>query len=151
MLQSVPAGYAQQPDGVGDTGPSDLNKAVHDDGNSDARQVLTADGFVAGYQRFWARNANDQIMDFVYQFDRPQGALSYMARSENEASTAGARAIAVNGVPGAYAYAIAGNQGPVVVILLPRAGYLAQIVIHGADATVVLGNQLAQEQYQLLG
>src|ERR671924_63589 len=52
---AVPEGYILQPDQVGDTGPSDLEKAVRDDGEDDAREVLTRTRFVRGYQRMWSR------------------------------------------------------------------------------------------------
>lgn len=151
LLQSVPPGYSQQPDRVGDTGPSDLAKAARDDGSSNARQVLVSDGFVAGYQRLWAKDSNAQIIDYVYQFSRPQGALSYMARTEGQAAGVGARSFAVSGVPGAYGFVVATSEGSAVVVFMTRGGYLAQVVIHGPDATSALLTQLAQEQYQLLG
>ena len=44
MIATVP-GHSLQPDSVGDTGPSDLNKAADDDGEPGARAVLVKDGF----------------------------------------------------------------------------------------------------------
>ena len=68
LVTDVPPGYLRQVDSVGDTGPSDLEKAVRDDGEPDARSVLVADGFVAGYQRLWAKGDDAKIIDFVYEF-----------------------------------------------------------------------------------
>src|SRR5438132_12335493 len=48
LIADLPAGYIQQPDTVGDTGPSDLAKAARDDGKPDAAGALTADRFLAG-------------------------------------------------------------------------------------------------------
>ena len=149
LLRVLPAGYVQQPDSVGDTGPSDLDKAVRDDGSADARQALTSDGFVAGYQRLWQKGASDQIIDFVYQFASQGGAATYLSRTEG-GSPAGARPFAVPSVPGAQGFAISNSQGAAVVVFLVRGHYLAQVIVHGADATPALATSLAQQQYRLL-
>jgi hypothetical protein len=80
IITAVPAGYTIQPNEVGDTGPSDLAKAVRDDGGNDARSVLTKDGFVRGYQRLWNKTDNDQVIAFLYQFNDHAGALDYAQR-----------------------------------------------------------------------
>ncbi|MCA1845926.1 MAG: hypothetical protein LC792_22600, partial [Actinobacteria bacterium] len=77
---SVPDGYMLQPDSVGDTGPSDLDKAVADDGEADSRDVLTRTHFVRGYQRMWARSEDDQIISYVYQFADHGGAVDFTNR-----------------------------------------------------------------------
>ncbi len=75
---SVPDGYERTPDNVGDTGPSDFEKAVRDDGAADARDVLTRTRFVRGYQRMWAgAGEDDEIVAYVYQFADTAGALEY--------------------------------------------------------------------------
>jgi hypothetical protein len=77
---SVPEGYILQPDEVGDTGPSDLEKAIRDDGEDDAREVLTRTRFVRGYQRMWSRSEDDEIIAYVYQFADNAGAVEYTNR-----------------------------------------------------------------------
>src|SRR5687768_7539691 len=77
---SVPDGYMLQPDEMGDTGPSDLEKAVRDDGEDDARDVLTRTRFVRGYQRMWSRSEDDEIIAYVYQFADHAGAVEYTNR-----------------------------------------------------------------------
>ncbi|MGH9206022.1 MAG: hypothetical protein ACRD1G_05625, partial [Acidimicrobiales bacterium] len=79
----LPSGLSIAPDQVGDTGPSNLAKAVHDDVGPNARAVLTQDQFVAGYQRMWRdspSNQATQVVDFLYQFSGSGGALSYQQR-----------------------------------------------------------------------
>src|SRR5437870_871881 len=46
IITKVPAGFVLQPDNVDDTGPSDLAKAIRDDGSPDAGKILRAEGFV---------------------------------------------------------------------------------------------------------
>ncbi|HYH49294.1 MAG TPA: hypothetical protein VEG38_07075, partial [Acidimicrobiia bacterium] len=62
LLTTVPAEYKIQPNDVGDTGPSDLEKAVRDDGGDDARAVLTRNGFVRGYQRYWSKSDDEEVV-----------------------------------------------------------------------------------------
>lgn len=73
-------GFAQQPDEVGDTGPSDLAKAVRDDGQPDAEPTLQGDGFRAGYQRLWLNDADEELVLFVYEFCKPDGTRRYAGR-----------------------------------------------------------------------
>ena len=51
--RSTRPAFAVQPDAAYDTGPSDLAKAIRDDGSPDAGKVLRAEKFVRGYQRIW--------------------------------------------------------------------------------------------------
>src|SRR5688500_10442983 len=76
---AVPDGFVRQPDSVGDTGPSDLEKAIRDDGGDDARDILTKSRFVRGYQRMWTRTG-DEIVSYVYQFADAAGAIEYTNR-----------------------------------------------------------------------
>lgn len=72
-------GYALQPDSVGDTGPSDLEKTVDDaGGDSDVRTALVEGGFIVGYQRYFVNAAQDRgIAVFAYQFGGPAGARAF--------------------------------------------------------------------------
>jgi hypothetical protein len=153
LISDVPAGWEQQPDDVGDTGPSDLEKAVRDDGAGDARQVLTADGFVAGYQRLWAKG-DGQIIDFLYQFDRSEGAVDHNARmaqlnSQPEAGVTEAP-FAVPGIPGATGSHLSGPGGTAAFVMFTRDGYAVQLRVNGPEATPELLTSLARQQYEKL-
>lgn len=81
LIAAVP-GYALQPNSVGDTGPSDLDKAVRDDGGPNARKELTSDHFVAGYQKlFLPPDKGRYVIFFVYQFADAAGATRYLQSS----------------------------------------------------------------------
>lgn len=149
---SVPEGYAVQADEVGDTGPSDLEKAIRDDGGDDARDVLTRTRFVRGYQRMWSRNEDDEIVAYVYQFADHAGALEYTTRV-----TAGADAPvdgmtisrfevpAINGAVGVTGYDAKFASSSVIFVTGP---YSVQMVVNGATPTGLeaLAVALAEEQ-----
>src|SRR5207253_2023084 len=104
LISAVPAGFKQEADNVGDTGPSNLEKAAADDGETDAKDVLTRDGFVAGYQRLWTSGAgqDNQIVDFLYQFKTAGGASDYLQRQVASAKSDGdTKEFTVDGIPGA--------------------------------------------------
>ena len=154
LTVAVPAGYVQQPDSVGDTGPSDLAKAARDDGQPDATQALTADGFVAGYQRLWQKGDN-QIVDFLYQFSAPSGAGAYLQRSladlaRGENGVTPSR-FAVGGVPGAAGFSesapASNGGGSAFVVVFAKGPYLAQVVVSGPDASAGAVTSLASQQY----
>ena len=149
LLQTLPAGYLMLVDNVDDTGPSDLDKAVRDDGAADARRVLTADGFVAGYQREWASGRSRSITEFVYQFATTTGATAYAHRAVP--LPPGAAAFAVPGVPVARGVCASMGDGPACLVRLTRGDYVGQIVVDGADASPALALSLAQQQFRLFG
>jgi hypothetical protein len=153
LLDSLPAGYQQAADNVGQTGPSDLNKAVSDDGQPDARQALTADGFVAGYQRLWT-SANNQIVDHLYQFTSPSGAAAYGQRQLASAASPSpgnqVTPFAVPSVPGAHGFTSTGTDGLADVVQFSKGPFLAQVVVHGPNASPQAATALAQEQYRRL-
>lgn len=155
LIQSVPTGYVQQADDVADTGPSDLDKAVRDELEPDARTALTAAGFVAGYQRYWADPKGGAIVEFVYQFRDETAATGYLERWVDGATdpTAGpTNPFIVPEVPGARGLSTSTSEGPAAIVLLSRGAYTAQVVVHGADAaTPELAMQLAKQQYDRLG
>jgi hypothetical protein len=74
IITRVPPGYVQQPFKVGDTGPSDLAKAVRDDGSPNAAQFLRTEGFARGFQQLWVDGQKRQIIVFLYQFKTSDGA-----------------------------------------------------------------------------
>lgn len=153
LLAELPAGYEQQPDNVGDTGPSDLEKAVRDDGQPDARQVLEDDGFVAGYQRLWTKDEEGTIVDFVYRFSRPEGATHYRDRTlESFEDEANVTELAVPGVPDAKGIRVVEDDEHTAVVFVTRGGFLGQVVVIGPEAaTDDVPVALARQQYDRLG
>jgi len=148
LISAVPAGYLRQPDSVGDTGPSDLEKAVRDDDSPDARQVLTRDGFLGGYQRLWKKGANE-LTNFVYQFSSPAGATDYVSRSIAEMRKDGSE-FPVAGIPGAKGFRHTGAEGTSVGVTFTRGGYATLVLVNGTDATPAFVTSLAQQQYAKL-
>ena len=152
LISTVLAGYKLEPDSVGDTGPSDLDKAVRDDGDADARAALTSAGFVAGYQRLWTKGDNE-IVDFVYEFKSNTGAESYRARTDKAATSDKSMtvtAFAVAGVPGAKGYSATDGKNTSAIVLFTRGGYAVQMDLNGTDATPANATQLAKAQYDKL-
>jgi hypothetical protein len=80
IITKVPAAFVEQPRDAYDTGPSDLAKAIRDDGAPDAGKALRAEGFVRGYQRIWIGPEHAQIIVFIYQFESSSGARQDFAR-----------------------------------------------------------------------
>lgn len=153
---SVPDGYVLQPDEVGDTGPSDLEKAVSDDGEEDARDVLTRTRFVRGYQRMWSRSEDDEIIAYVYQFADNAGAVEYTNRltADSGAQTEGVTiekftvpsingSIGVNGSDPSFATS---------TVTFVKGPYSVQMVVNASSPTGLqsLVTALAEEQYSRL-
>jgi hypothetical protein len=153
---NVPSGYTRQPDSVDDTGPSDLDKAVADDGEDDARDVLTRDRFVRGYQREWARSENDQIVSYVYQFADNAGAVDYTKRvtADAGAQTAGVSitTFTVPGIAGAIGVNGSDPSFATATVTFVKGPYSAQVVVNGTSAAGLqsLVTSLAEEQYSRL-
>ena len=135
LLTTVPAGYTVQPNEVGDTGPSDLEKAVKDDGNGDARATLTKDGFVRGYQRLWSKSDDEQVIAFLYQFNDHAGALDYAKRTTADMAKGEAgitlTPFAVPGIDGAVG--MTGHDATFAssIVLFAKGPYIAQLVVNG--------------------
>ena len=139
LITAVPAGYAVQPNNVGDTGPSDLAKAVRDDGSADARAVLTRDGFVRGYQRLWSKSDNEQIIGFLYQFNDHTGAVDYGKRTVADLAK-GDKNVTVTpfDVPGIDGASGATGHDPTFsssVVVFAKGPYLVQLVVNGPTPT----------------
>jgi hypothetical protein len=153
---TVPDGYARQPDSVDDTGPSDLEKAVSDDGGDDARDVLTRDHFVRGYQREWAHSDDDQIVSYVYQFADNAGAVDYTNRVTADAGalTAGVSIsrFDVAGIAGAVGVNGSDPNFATSSVTFVKGPYSVQVVVNGASPTGLqaIVTSLAEEQYSRL-
>ena len=147
---TVPDGWTVQPDSVGDTGPSDLEKAVSDDGGDDARDVLTRDRFVRGYQRMWSRG-NDEIISYVYQFADHAGAADYTTRltGDTGGNSSGFSVPAIAGAVG-----VNGADPPFATssVTFVKGPYSVQLVVNAAspDELQALASALAEEQFARL-
>jgi hypothetical protein len=155
MFAGLPAGYVLQPDNVGDTGPSDLEKAVRDDGDDDARQALTDAGFIAGFQKLWVQGDNE-IVGFLYRFRDPLGAQLYFKRTVQGLASdppKNVHPINVPGVPGVVGFGGSDTDGVASVVAFARGPYTAQLIVDGPltgppDEAIIVG--LAQEQFNKL-
>ena len=152
---AVPDGYVRQPDAVGDTGPSDLEKAISDDGADDARDVLTRARFVRGYQRMWTRGG-DEIVSYVYQFADTAGAVEYTNRlnSDSLAPTEGV-SISPFDVPDISGALGVNTSDPTLAsssVTFVKGPYSVQLVVSGSTPTGLegLATALAEEQHSRL-
>jgi hypothetical protein len=149
---SVPDGYMLQPDSVGDTGPSDLDKAVADDGEADARDVLTRTHFVRGYQRMWARSEDDQIVSYVYQFADHGGAVEFTNRLTADAGAGGpgvtASTFPVPALDGAVGVNSSDASSATSSVTFVKGPYSVQLVVNGSTPTGLqsFATALAEEQ-----
>ena len=138
LVKAVPAGFTQQADSVGDTGPSDLAKAVKDDGDPGAQAALVQDGFLRGYQRLWATAGGKQeIVVFLYEFHSPTGAMAYGQRmvAASKANKPVPSAFAVTAIPGAVGLIGGDSSGTTAQIVFAQRNFLVGVVINGDSAT----------------
>jgi len=153
---SVPDGYVLQPDNVGDTGPSDLEKAAHDDGGDDAHDVLTRDGFLRGYQRMWSRSDTDEILVYVYQFGDTAGAAEYTNRLTADATSADPGVTVTTFTDPAISGAVGVNTSDPTFasssVTFVKGPYSVQVVVNGKTLPGLqpLATALADEQYSRL-
>ncbi|HYT38768.1 MAG TPA: hypothetical protein VEN99_04615 [Acidimicrobiia bacterium] len=149
---TVPDGYVRQPDNVDDTGPSDLDKAVSDDGGNDARDIFTRDHFVRGYQREWVRDGGkDEIVSYVYQFADNAGAVDYTNRVAADAG-APAGQFTVPDIAGAVGVNGSDPNFATSSVTFVKGPYSVQVVVNGAspDGLSALVTSVAEEQYSRL-
>jgi hypothetical protein len=140
LITDPPTGYVQQDDSVGDTGPSDLKKAVHDDGGDDAKKALIAEGFVRGYQRLWqTASGDDQVVVFIYQYATVAGAKAGYTRGAGlVAGSGGVKPFTPAGLPAGASTGVSGTQQGVTIAIADVAVgvYLVQVDVNGsADET----------------
>ena len=158
LITNPHAGYRQQPDSVGDTGPSDLAKAIRDDGEPDARQALLSERFVRGYQRMWATASGaDQVVVFLYQFATDAGATASYSRWTSLQSPAGANAtiFTPTGLPRGHSVGLSGEaSGRAGAIVLFASGIFAvQVDVTSSSSehvTAMLANAIAVTQLRRL-
>ena len=157
MPTHAPSGFVLQPDSVGDTGPSDLAKAVRDESSKNARQLLTRDGFSAGFQRLWQSPSGDaQNILFLYKFRTAAGASAFerqKATTLPDARTGPRPApFAVSGIPGATGFTLHDRAGSAAVIVFSKGVYSVMAVANSKSAVDLAGDvtALAQAQNSLL-
>jgi hypothetical protein len=145
-------GFDLEPDDVGDTGPSDLAKAISDDEQPDAAAVMQELGFRRGYQRYWTNSAGGGLVVFVYEFCDGLGAVGYGNRVFDfvdgltpfeVVGATGARGISGtrDGALVAYASRVAGPTLVLTVASGPEGTVLLREV--QSRATALLADQIA--------
>lgn len=156
IIDVVPQGFALVPDDDGETGPTDLVKAVADQGGgADVREFFVANRFSVGYQRMWSNPIQDQLLLFLYQFESGQGAQAQLDVIESSIRSNAGRTPLRSfspGVPGSVGIENADPAGPVVAVLFSKGPYWVMMRLSGPD-TALLRTQLtnmAQEQYDRL-
>jgi hypothetical protein len=136
LVSVAPAGFTLQPDDVGDTGPSDLAKAVRDDGSPGVEQTLRKEGFVRGYQRLWVGPGEAEIIVFVYQFETAAGAEANFQRAKPGLLTdapPGAKPVDESGLPVGHTASIAGSTADLsaATVIFATGIFNVQIVTNG--------------------
>jgi hypothetical protein len=150
LIPNAPSGYVQQPDNVGNTGPSDLIKAAQDDGRPDATDVLSADGFDGGYQRLWEDSSQTDLIVYIYSFTDSTGAAKYGQRAAmaltSQLNGVVIHPFTVSGVPGATGVYGTSSGSPIAAVVFQKDNYLFQIAMQGPNATVSATTTVFQEQ-----
>ena len=150
LIADVPPGYRLAAEGLGDAGPIDLEKAIREDGDPDAREALTEAGFDTGYQRVWVNDQEDEIVDYLYRFRDDDGAQRYSARlSEGSTAEDGFTEFPVEGIPGAKGFAGELETGSSAIVLFSKGVYAVQVVVNGREPGGQQGlvSRLAADQY----
>jgi len=145
-------GFRRSPDEVGDTGPSDLAKAIRDDGQPDAEAVLEGTGFRRGYQRLWANDADEELVLFLYEFCKADGAEQYAGRAAETLAELGVLPIDTGGVgtgfmvrrPDLLGIWVAASEGPALVQAIAYAGSDADAAVVRQRAVDLVVAQLAR-------
>jgi hypothetical protein len=153
IVSNAPSGFVEQPPTAYDTGPSDLAKAIKDDGEPNAAQALRSEKFVRGYQRIWIGPEHDQIIVFVYQFEM-DGARQDFARSTrrfNSKPPPGGHKFAMPGLPAEQALGIAGSDtnSAAAIVYFTTGVFNVQVNCNGARLAGLQARALAIAQDQL--
>ena len=152
LVSTVPAGFVVQPDDVGDTGPSDLAKAIRDDGSASA-EALRSEGFVRGYQRLWIGPRDAEIIVFVYQFENEAGATADHKRSTSLlAGEVETTAFTVDGIPGATAISGSADDISAAIVAFQTGVFNVQVVANGPALAGLQArvSTIAQDQHDRL-
>jgi hypothetical protein len=157
IVSKVPRGFVRQSDDVGDTGSSDLAKAIRDDESADGGKDLRAEGFVRGYQRLWIGPGHAQIIVFVNQFGSHAGARRNFARVTKGFDTKPPRGVhkfTVSFVPASQVIAAAGTDtsDSASIIEFTSGVFGVQIVCNGPALSGLQARSvaIAENQYRRL-
>jgi hypothetical protein len=153
IVTKVPRNFVRQADDVGDTGPSDLAKAVRDEGAKNGN-VLRSEKFVRGYQRLWVGPGHAQIIVFLYQFGSRAGARRNYARAIKGSDTkppAGVHKFAVPFLPADRAIGVVGTDedGSAAGIDFTSGVFTVEIVCNGSTLAGLQTRALAIAEDQL--
>jgi hypothetical protein len=154
IVAKAPSGFVRQPSTAYDTGPSDLAKAIKDDGEPNAGKLLRAEKFVRGYQRIWIGPEHDQIIVFVYQFQTGAGARQDFARSTRDLTSKrppGTHKFVVPGLPANRAIGIAGadKNGAAALVFFTTGVFNVQVNCNGTRLEGLQTRALAIAKDQL--
>ena len=158
LITNLPAGYVRQDDGINDTGPSDLAKALADETSAEGENVLRASGFVHGYQRLWTTQTGNRIIVFLYQFATPQGAAAHrdegVHTAEKNLGATGATAFTIAAIPDAASYSFIDNGYAASQTAFTKDTYEVEIEVAVNAGTTLsterLLQQLAVDQFNRL-
>jgi hypothetical protein len=157
IVTKVPSSFVEQPPAAYDTGPSDLAKAIKDDGEPNAGKLLRAEKFVRGYQRIWIGPEHDQIIVFVYQFQTDVGARQDFARSTRKLASKrppGTHKFVVPGLPANQVLGIAGadKDGGAALVFFTTGVFNVQVNCNGTrlDGLQARALTIAKDQLRRL-
>jgi hypothetical protein len=157
IVTKVPADFVEQPPEAFDTGPSDLAKAIKDDGGPNAGKVLRAEKFVRGYQRIWIGPEHAQIIVFIYQFESSAGARQDFARTTREVTAkrpSGAYRFVIPGLPADRTVGIAGasKDAAVAGVFFTKGVFNVQINCNGErlSGLQARATAIAKDQFRRL-
>ena len=157
IVSKPPSGFVHQADDVGDTGPSDIAKAIRDGESADGGKDLRAEGFVRGYQRLWIGPGHAQIIVFVNQFGSHAGARRNFGRVRKDFDTKpppGIRKFTVSFLPAPQVIAAAGTDksDSASIIEFTSGVFGVQIVCNGPALSGLQARSvaIAENQYQRL-
>lgn len=139
----VPAGFVVQPDTANQTGPTDFNKAVTDDGEKDAATVLKQDGFRRGYQRLWAHQDGRKVIAVVYEFCSVGGAKAYATRAAKLGTNSTTSPFTVSGIPDAVGLASHDSTSSTALVQATPGRY---VIVASINAPTTAATQAQAEQ-----
>jgi hypothetical protein len=128
---------------------------VSDDGEDDAREVLTRNHFLRGYQRMWTKS-EDEILVYAYQFADHAGAVDYTNHltADSTALTDGVASgqFIVPPIDGAVGVNSSDPTFATSSVTFVKGPYSVQVVINGASPNGLqsLATAVAEEQYSRL-
>jgi len=154
IVTKAPSGFVRQTDDVGDTGPSDLAKAIRDGLSDDGGKDLRAEGFVRGYQRLWIGPGHAQIIVFVNQFGSHAGARRNFARTTKGFETKpppGIHKFTVSFLPATQVIAAAGTDksDSASFIEFTSGVFGVEVVCNGPTLSGLQARSIAIAQVQL--